>query len=345
MIEKFDKSRELFTSSDVLEPEEETKIREEQQIDDWVRNQENYYKFKAFRGVLDSPETKQKIASCVQNKHEWQEFLNRVDFSALKKVFVRIAARCQIPEDKMNFLDKQRVFPIETFDGEGGGSQYFPDRNVILLSIPNIETKEIYKKVYGNSDMLGLAYLVHEETHATARNICVGLVNQGRGHDEFFQKIQNGFSRTHIDPEEESRYAQSSYGAFFAFNEGMIEKLSQEILFAYTEEVNWPEEKVGPYRKTLKENSKDDVYSSEVSLIDAIIKGLAKKNGQSERVVWESLVNALLHGENFEENEIVELFEEAFGPSFLVDLAELSSLATGGENKYIEEFKSKYGLK
>lgn len=86
-------------------------------------------------------------------------------------------------------------------------------------------------------------------------------------------------------------------------------------------------------------------YASEVDLIERAMKRLAKKNQQSEKVVWEALVRGLMEGEDLENEEIKALFRESFGPDFLKELSEMDP--EQGDESYsakLSAFIKKYEL-
>lgn len=72
----------------------------------------------------------------------------------------------------------------------------------------------------------------------------------------------------------------NNYGLFYAFNEGVVEKLSREIVYKYLEETDWPStEEI----EIFKKNEKNHVYTKEISLINAMIKKYLKKLTSQKR--------------------------------------------------------------
>ncbi len=83
-----------------------------------------------------------------------------------------------------------------------------------------------------------------------------------------------------------------------------------------------------------------------MAIVDQIVRQLALKNGQSEKVAWEALVHAYFQGENFEDPQIEQLFAETFGPDFIKDLSKLyvNPFMIEGAHDPREGFMKKYNL-
>ncbi len=246
----------------------------------------------------------------------------------------------------------------------GPGHSYNPENNVIVLSrvddysdLDPKRRKSAKAKLEkcGGAELIQLAVLAHEETHAVSRNICMWNTYEhpDRRTEEYVDYKQSGLFRKlgeeginfRRSGRVSSIYRNSNFGCLFdALNEGVVEKLSREITVAYAERSRWPEDRVSAY-KTAVASDQGFSYNLEVSLVNAMVKRLATKNQQSERVCWEALVQALLNGETLENQDVVKLFEESFGPSFLDNLSKLyNTTALPGAREAIKRFKRKYQL-
>lgn len=330
---EFRHSREMFSAPEIPEDPEKTRQREQAAVEGFAEHQKG----------KDTP--------------EWQEHFGRIDFPLLKKCLAKIAARGQIAEDKMNFVDSDRVFLNNHRYPDG---QYFPDTNIISIydrkidvapslggdDMTNEGSKQDVEKGYGNLDMNKLSILAHEETHALSRNVCVGWIQDHK--NEVSLTDQSGYDRfDSTNSIQIGKYARSKHSPsrlFRALNEGVVEKLSREVAVDYMEEAGWDARWVRSFKKTMAESPDKLVYSVEVLLVDVLTSKLAEKSGQHERVAWEAIIQGLLHGETFEESEVVALFEESFGPDFLNELSVLNTQSQIDNTKVLQ-FIKKYNLR
>ncbi len=334
MPQRFNHSREIFSSPGVPEDPNVTREREEARAE-------------RLRTKEGGP-----------NTAEWKEFLERVNFPLLKKIFVDVAARCGVPESAINFVGPDRIFSSYGFNESS--AKYDPAGNLIIVSNPEelpffvdgteeeketmrMKLKRRLEAQYGSLDINRLVMLAHEEGHAVSRSVCVDWQEGKRE----WRYSHVGYVRTF--PYEEYRKGEPGMKTIYkkepilfnAVNEGVNEKFIREVALAYLEQSNWPQEEIERFKNTLRNDPDQLSYSMEVSIIDGLIRKLANKTDQSERVVWESLVAGQIQGETFEEDEITELFKESFGRNFLPDLAKFGQ---GDSEEERRSFKLRYRL-
>lgn len=284
---------------------------------------------------------------------EHRKFLSKIDFDTMKSVFSDLLSKSSGKSIKPNVIGFKRVFLAYR------GSSYDQESNTIILTSMNMlyerdradGTRERWWKqideVYGDRELLQLHALMHEETHAVSRNICIGM---GQGSDGYAMYEQSGYTRV-SNPESERLgkhkilefQGKSIIGnknrrfndIFEAFNEGVIEKISRQVLIEYLNRTGHYEKKTLTFKKNLLEN--DDIlsYSANVKLVESIIKKLSETAGLPEETVWNTLIRGVMEGETFADKEVKELFKQTFSPDFLKKL----SLANDqdGVNKLLEE--------
>lgn len=283
-----------------------------------------------------------------QYSPEIKEVLDKIDFEKLKSMFADLARGIGIPEEGINFLDRDRVF------GSENGSRYRPEENIIFLDqskgrkgewdlrsqekIDAEDNKEA-KAVYGSREIRELRVLVHEEAHAISKVVCVV--------DEWGSTVQFKVGYNEVTQRNALlRGKQKEKGRKMTFqllNEGVTEKLARELTLKYLEDNNWPRGEIDVFEDSVNKHNRGLSYVQEVKFVDALIKTIADKIDESEGVVWEAFVSGLLKGGVFRDENVKNIFKQIFGEEFLDDLSELDSLALGSQNQFVE-FLKKYGI-
>lgn len=275
---------------------------------------------------------------------ELEQLLDKYDFDLIRQNFLRIAEKSGISPEKLNFVPRERIIEVNPLIHTGA---YDFRNNMILLARANgpatfwVRSQEELDsetaEVFGSYEIKQLAMLVHEETHAVSRNICIWGQSDPRqaDDDDPMSFNQSGFSQKH----------GSRDLLYVALNEGAVEKLARELTIDYLRQKGWSVDDRSVYEKSVNKNVFDSPYSFEVALVNNLVKRLALKNGQDEQSCWNAIVHALLNGESFEDKDVVQLFEESFGPDFLNDLSKIErSSPRYGPDDHTREFIKKYSL-
>ena len=218
-------------------------------------------------------------------------------------------------------------------------------------------------ETYGSVDMRLLHTLIHEESHALSKRKIVVRKKKAENSGVIYpQKVitRGGIScvsdeLTFLDDKgnisgdtfdvpgmiKDGKFTVKYFG-FCALNEGITEKLAREVMLKYLEASAAPKEILGKVRISFVNNKGS--YELEMPVLDAIIKKIAERNQQEVRVVWESIINAYLQGDDFEDEDVEQLFSETFGPDFLKELSKLPSGLSMGSKKQREALIDKYKL-
>lgn len=329
-------------------------------------------------------EEAQKIIKEQIQTPEFKEFLDSVDFSLLRELYLRIATHCGISSDFLNFLGRERI--IE--GGIGNNGRYFPREN--LIRVPNPANPDIsslqYRysfetnnpknlsiqslldlimkfsiETYGSIRFEMLHTLIHEEGHAVSRQILLFLKRKIKNSEVHSSKEtvaeQSGVCSSFAYlPEELESFPSDfrdfikngemdrKYTGFLALNEGITEKLSREILLEYLKANGNSGDSAAVLVQSIDSNNPQLPYSREVFIVDAIVDRIASKSGVSKQTVWQSLIRAYFSGESFNNQEIEELFNDTFGHDFLRELSQLMPGYYKEYKKQSEIFFKKYNL-
>ena len=282
-----------------------------------------------------------------KSSSEMEVALNKIDFSKLNNLFSEVAEKYGIERNKINFLGPERIFG--TNPGLFSGS-YQNDGNIILIgdrlkNHPEKNQNEIDEEKFlidhfGSLEMAFLSTIVHEETHAVGRNFCVGRFNILDWDQHDFDYSESGYSKKVTGTKHRKENGDVSFAPasdfYVAFNEGVTERLSREILFRYAESSTYPSpEMIDKYKEGLMDNK--HVYTEEVDLVSFVLSRLSQETGQSEDFWWDSIVRGYFLGGELDKPETQEIFNKAFGADFL---KHLSTAMKHGESFGVHSLKS-----
>ncbi len=260
--------REIFKVTG--EPEDTSKIKEH---DAWARFRE---------GKKDS---------------RLREFLDTIDFELLRSLFLEAARKSGVNPETLNFVSADGIF------GKSGSlleplGAYSGSRNIVALSMRKMEDR--FGVEGKDLDTVALSTLCHEEVHATAKTICIGLGSEAE---------QAGYQRT----------MESATGRlekrFLLFNEGVTEKLCRQILEEYVERTHFADSQgMNRLRDLFREKHP---YESLVEFVDLFIDRVSAETEVSRDLVWQAIIRGAYEGERFDDPELQQLFSELLTPDFI----------------------------
>ena len=245
-----------------------------------------------------------------------ETFLKGVDFEKLRTIFTNIYRRSGFDPQTMNFIGPEGII---LFQPAGVRGMYEVGRNCISIAPENmlmpIEDGRSYERAFFNM----ILALIHEQTHAVSKNISSA---QYRGDYEQSKTMQTGYT-----------VMMNGARRFFEqFNEGVVEKLARQIADEYFEQVGWTKEDVEAYKKRKEEHPETMHYAENIQTVEFIVDRVSEFAGVSKTTVFEALVSGLMHGEIFKEEEVKDLFAQAFGWDFLSRLSTLNTHPFSVEN-------------
>ncbi len=243
-------------------------------------------------------------------------FLENVDFNLLKDIYAKVAEKSGIDPDTLNFLGKERISPDSGFLAIGS---YNILDNVIGISYRKVDNLSRNDERIDLRTLM-LEVLCHEETHASAKTVCIGM-NQPLSESKI-HKHQAGYASSEKTYDKSRIPVHQEADHFFLFNEAVTEKFAREVFSEYARAVNYVDEKkISALEAVWKDNPEALFYSQEIALLDALIAKISRETGIGEKLVWRSIVRGAFEGENFKDPELVKLFSEIIGPDFLEKLS------------------------
>ena len=300
--------------------------------------------------IINSPPGDQ-VRENEKKKHEGElkDFIGKVNFVLLEKLFLDVAEKCGIEKAKLSMVNEADI----VIGRAGLGSARFDSKKGKINRI-KIES------LFGSIDVYYLQTLIHEEAHAVSKNVCIGevteksLLEEMRKTGEYpiwVDRGNPGYQQTGLwrsfntlDESPDSPY-KAKRDVFHLLNEALVERFSREITQQYLEaDQNFDRDIVRKYREVISNKKLDLSYVHESALLESIIIKIASTAGMPERTVEQAFYRALLEGELFEDDEVVELFQKTFGPNFLNEIAKLKVSMFTGAKRTMREFADKYGL-
>ena len=252
--------------------------------------------------------------------------LERINFDILEKIFQDYATKSGLTGE-INFLGRDRIRHFT--DGDDIEASYLVIQNLIALSFDNI------KRDNQTISLMILHKLCHEEAHAISRlKEVLSLSEQGNELNVKAESITSGYRQDTL---------------LRAFNEGVVERLAQEVFNRYlqADPVFADDTQKSFYFERLKEHPEllTD-YTGTVRFVEVLSKRIAQEVGVSEQLVWQALIRGLIEGENFDDFQLQTDFEDMFPKNFLEKLknqevngnySELFSMIN--DNKLVQWFK------
>ena len=252
--------------------------------------------------------------------------LERINFDVLEKIFQDYATKSGLT-GKINFLGRDRIRHFT--DGNDIEASYLVIQNLIALSFENIKRDD---QTIG---LMILHKLCHEEAHAISRlKEVLSLSEQGNELNVKAESITSGYRQDTL---------------LRAFNEGVVERLAQEVFNRYlqADPIFADDAQKSLYFERSREHPESLTdYTSAVRFVEVLSKRIAQEVGVSEQLVWQALIRGLLEGENFDDPQLQKDFEDMFPKDFLEKLKnqqvdgnydELFSMIN--DNKLVQWFK------
>jgi len=270
-----------------------------------------------------------------------REILGSLDMEVLKEIFREHLLKSGVPLENSNeaVLDKIFVYPMESNIAEYQSFENVmsfstSDKHFLEAKLHKIEQRTLPQELLMKMQL----FFIHEACHVFSRNRIYSTdVNapQSRLHQD---------SGYHIGELSYSEHESTkvAFTAFEAFNEGVTQRIAEEVFLEYQRRVG----KSGGAERTLGaftgEQSKNYwsyfLFSNQVgSMCDSI----AEYTGVPAEEVWKSFKRGYFEKPELFHQETIELFEETFGKDFLAEYAKM-----GGTTpiRDLARFDAKYKL-
>jgi DNA-binding cell septation regulator SpoVG len=241
------------------------------------------------------------------SKEKIKQDLEKVDFDQLRGVFEDIYKKCGLDVSRMKFVEKDSIeFFYDLFYCAANAGT---DRKIEESTGKMVESSTIrfnpanykFNIPFLKKKLLTLKLLVHEQVHITQQNDKKEIVDMG----EYNVVLgQSGLSR--------QNYEDGDFKTVLtAFNEGLVEKIADNVLDEYLRRSGNTHLAQEGYYKT---------YDIGRVLIDILVNKISKFSGVPEDQVFNSLVRASYEGQS---------------------ILDESLFADGGEEikRFIEEYK------
>ena len=277
-------------------------------------NPENRYIHIEFP-VPDREKVAERISREAKNP-ELEAVLDAVDFEDLRNIYSDVARRYGIRS--MNFITREFI-STDVWNPENM-AEYDVEDNIIAIDRNKIDKR--FPPILSRN-LLTLAYLTHEEGHATqfTEKLSIFDENSAQYGDVVRRERAGYYQDTTVMVEDR---ITSRRDLFRRFNEGVNEKLSREVLLVYLErhpDFATPEE-IELLKRYYAEDPHELVmgkwplmYHRNVALVDHLIARISIETEVPQDVVWGSIVNGAYNGLDL--MELQGEFEEMFSPGIL----------------------------
>ncbi len=232
-----------------------------------------------------------KVKRFQENNPEFMDFLGEVDFKLLADIIRKIAEKSNIDPKTVNIVGPDRISYSRAIEYDLAA--YHPIENIIYLNLDFPQLREIMPKLVNAGIDLKvevLSSLIHEEVHASARVVCMGLEEKSETRVGYSPEYQRGRERKQL---------------FRLFNEGVTQKLGLEIFNEYVHAKNLlKREELGRFNRFHQENDPT------ITFVNTLIERLSYETGVSKEAAWHSMIRGAYEGENLQDPELERLFEE-----------------------------------
>ncbi|MBI5457459.1 hypothetical protein HY971_01915 [Candidatus Kaiserbacteria bacterium] len=270
-----------------------------------------------------------------------KEILGSLDMKVLKAIFREHLLKSGVPLENSNeaVLDRIFVYPMESNIAEYQSFENVmsfstSDKHFLEAKLHKTEQRTIPQELLMKMQL----FFIHEACHVFSRERIYSTdVNapQSRLHQDSGYRMANYTYGEH----ESTRLISSS---FEAFNEGVTQRIAEEIFLEYHRRAGKSGEadcKLGTFtREQSKSYWSYFLYSNQVgSMCDSI----AEYTGVPAEEVWKSFKRGYFEKPELFHEETAELFEETFGKDFL---AEYSKMGRTTPVRDLARFDAKYKL-
>jgi hypothetical protein len=251
-----------------------------------------------------------------ESAHLIEYILSTLDFEKLKGVFLEELRKSGVPEENINIgvLDKIIAFPN---GNDLIGSMYYAFINRIAFSANSKSFIELKQQMIDTGRLspdilMGVQLLfIHEVCHAFSR-VRVDFVDVGENASIYNQNVGYSVSKISIENGEPA----SSVKLFETFNEGVTQRIAEEVFLEYSKRVGISEE-IKSFLIKLNSSPLSLQYRVYENQVDLICERISDYVGIPKDVVWKGFKRGYFEKPELFHKETLELFRDTFGDDFL----------------------------
>lgn len=255
---------------------------------------------------------KQKEVSDEAERREFQESLEKINFSDLHQLFKDDLSKSGVDED-FQFINKERILNIPSNQANIEAS-YLAVSHSIILDFSRLKNKA---DQFGVPRELYLLYiLAHEETHAVSKVDCHGIGETSSDNNPVAH-VKYGYAQdtvTTLQGKDGVEYFHKD--SFLGLEEGLTEKIGREEIFEKYVSENPEFATREDIEKLKKIVSTHDLvyYNAELKMVNALLRALGRSTALDEATVWQAIKQGKFSGNNFINFTNHQSLEKALGP-------------------------------
>jgi hypothetical protein len=240
---------------------------------------------------------------------EIKDFLKKIDFNLLNKLFSEEYSKSGLSPELMNFVGAEHIY--SQVKGSGAYAEYQHEPNLIAINLKIFDY--LIKEKEFSEDLARLQILIHELTHAVAKLDCYVSFESRNPTDAGYKKM---VPRT----------------VFTGFNEGVTDKIASELVQKYVQQSDFANTTEGIF--FTEKYEMEGPYSLEVHQVNVFINLLAKSSGLSKETVWGAVKAGALNGDNLYTGELREFLNQEVGSEFMNRVQEYLQISIDRSKDY-----------
>lgn len=286
-----------------------------------------------------------------ESAHLIEYILSTLDFEKLKGVFLEELRKSGVQEENINIsvLDKIIAFPNNNNDLIG--AIYYAFINKIAFSSGSKFFVELKQQMIDTGrlspdTLVGVQLLfIHEACHALSR-VRVGLIDVDEKNFVYSQDV--GYSTSKISRENGEPVSQVKL--FEVFNEGVTQRIAEEVFLEYSKRTGISEE-IKSFLIKLNSSPSSLQYRIYENQVDLICEHIGDYVGIPKDVVWEGFKRGYFEKPELFHKETLELFRDTFGDDFLdnymkfdydTPMSELAKFDATYNLKHVSEYSDRW---
>ncbi len=275
-------------------------------------------------------------------EEQFEALIASVNFPRLRELASSLTRRSGLSLEEINFLVSGDIYQ---FDNPFNLGCFIPEGNLICLNGDSLQKgTRLLKNAYGRElptyevllRLRTLEVLIHEEIHALSYTRLDRWHEDVKISDPFrkdsgtsggYEGKQSGYHsliRT-TDPKD-ARYPKKT-SSFELFDEGVTEKIAQELFAKYLEEEDDIDiSDIALYRRFLQIHGKEaNPYAELIKLVESVVRKIAQSSGFDGTTVWQSIIRSKFEGLDLQDILLRHEIDAHVFKGFMEELVALNS--------------------